>query len=112
MTKRFLQASSMLGFCYMEKGLYSLAIDVLTKALESIREHNEAYWSIKYELAEAYEKNNNLTESLDLYTEVYGWNSKFRDISEKISTLKTQASKTAGQEKPKGKGKKDRVSYL
>jgi tetratricopeptide (TPR) repeat protein len=108
--KRFLQASSMLGVCYMEKGLYSLAIDVLTKVLDSIKEHSEAYWSIKYELAEAYEKNNNLAESLKLYTEVYGWNAKFRDISEKISLLKTQAAKTAGQEKPKGR--KDRVSYL
>ena len=108
--ERFLQSSSMLGVCYMGKGLYSLAIDVLTKALESIKEQNEAYWSIKYELAEAYEKNNNLTESLALYTEVYGWNAKYRDVSEKVSLLKTRASKTAGKEKPKER--KDRVSYL
>ena len=36
--KRFLQSSSMLGVCYMEKGLYSLAIDVLNKTLDSIKE--------------------------------------------------------------------------
>ena len=108
--KRFLQASSMLGVCYMEKGLYSLAVDVLTKALDNIGEKNESYWSLNYELAEAYEKNRNLGEALDLYTAVYGWNAKFRDVSEKVSTLKTKVSPAARPEKPKEK--KNRVSYL
>ncbi len=108
--KRFLQSSSMLGVCYMEKGLYSLAIDVLNKTLDSLKEPNESYWSIKYDLAEAYEKSNKLKESLDLYTEVYGWNAKFRSVSEKVSLLKTQAGKSVEKEKPKER--KDRVSYL
>ena len=108
--KSFLQSSSMLAVCYMEKGLYSLAIDVLSKTLESIKEPNESYWSIKYDLAEAYEKNDNLKDALALYTEVYGWNAKFRNVSEKVGLLKTQTGKPAGNEKPKGK--KDRVSYL
>ncbi|MBS1114637.1 MAG: Tetratricopeptide repeat protein [Nitrospirae bacterium] len=108
--KRFLQSSSMLGVCYMEKGLFSLAIDVLNKTLESIKEQNESYWSVKYDLAEAYEKNNNLRESLDLYTEVYGWNAKFRNVSEKLGLLKTQTAKTSGKEKTKER--KNRVSYL
>ena len=94
----------------MEKGLYSLAIDVLSKTLESIKEPNESYWSIKYDLAEAYEKNDNLKDALVFYTEVYGWNAKFRNVSEKVGLLKTQSGKSAEKEKPKGK--KDRVSYL
>jgi tetratricopeptide (TPR) repeat protein len=108
--KSFLQSSSMLGVCYMEKGLYSLAIDVLNKTLKSIKEHSESSWSIKYDLAEAYEKNNNPKESLDLYTEVYGWNAKFRNVSEKVNLLKTQTAKAVGNDKTKGR--KDRVSYL
>ncbi len=108
--KSFLQSSSMLAVCYMEKGLYSLAIDVLNKTLASIEKPNESYWSLKYDLAEANEKNNNLKEALDLYTEVYGWDARFRNVSEKVSLLKTQAAKTAGKEKPKER--KDRVSYL
>jgi tetratricopeptide (TPR) repeat protein len=108
--KSFLQSSSMLAVCYMEKGLYSLAIDVLSKTLESIKEPNESYWSIKYDLAEAYEKNDNLKDALSLYTEVYGWNAKFRNVSEKVGLLKTQTGKPAEKEKPKGR--KDRVSYL
>jgi tetratricopeptide (TPR) repeat protein len=90
--KRFLQSSSMLGVCYMEKGLFSLAVDVLLATLDGMEERNESYWSIKYDLAEAYEKNSNYSEALGLYTEVYGWNARFRDISEKISLLKTRGA--------------------
>jgi tetratricopeptide (TPR) repeat protein len=115
--KRFLHASSMLGVCYMEKGLFSLAVDVLRTMLESMEEKNDSYWSIKYDLAEALEKNNNSGEALDLYTQVYGWNAKFRDISEKVSLLKARGAKSGGNDKPqegkdKTKEKKNRVSYL
>ncbi|PKL50920.1 MAG: hypothetical protein CVV37_06925 [Nitrospira bacterium HGW-Nitrospira-1] len=108
--KRFLQSSSILGLCYMEKGLYSIAIDLLTRTLESARESDESYWSIKYDLAEAYEKNNNPKKALELYTEVYGWNAKFRDVSDKVGLKTTQAAKNP--EKDKTTKKKSRISYL
>ncbi|NJD55451.1 MAG: tetratricopeptide repeat protein, partial [Nitrospirae bacterium] len=114
--KRFLQSSTMLGVCYMEKGLASLAIDVLTKALESLKEKGESYWALSYELAEAYEKNQNLAEAVGLYTLIYGWNAKFRDISAKMTLLQSHAPKADGTEKSKDREKpkerKDRVSYL
>jgi tetratricopeptide (TPR) repeat protein len=114
--KRFLQSSTMLGVCYMEKGLHTLAVDVLKKAVESLKDKDESYWALSYELAEAYEKNQNLKEATELYTSIYGWNAKFRDISDKMSLLPSQAptaaenGKTKDKEKPKER--KDRVSYL
>lgn len=108
--KRSMQSSTMLGVCYMEKGLFSLAIDVLTKAIKEVSDKDESYWAIKYEIADAYEKNNNLKEALDLYTEVFGWNARFRNVSEKMGQLKTRFLKESESEKPKAK--KDRVSYL
>jgi len=108
--KRSMQSSTMLGVCYMEKGLYSLAIDILTKAIKEVNDKDESYWAIKYELADAYEKNNNLKEALDLYTEVFGWNAKFRNVSEKMGQIKIRSLKGSEDEKPKAK--KDRVSYL
>jgi tetratricopeptide (TPR) repeat protein len=108
--KRFVDSSSMLGICYIEKGVYPLAIDALRNAIEKMEDKNESYWVMKYDLAEAYEKNGNLKEALDLYTEVYGWNSKFRAVSDKIDELKVSAAKGFEQKKPKEK--KDRVSYL
>lgn len=108
--KRFLQSSTMLGICYMEKGLYSLAIDVLSKTLANLSERDDTYWSVTYDLAEAYEKNNNLKEAAERFTAVFGWNAKFRDVAEKVGALKAQSA--PGVEKEKTKERKDRVSYL
>jgi tetratricopeptide (TPR) repeat protein len=108
--KRVVHASDMLGVCYIEKGLYPLAIDVLKGAIDNMTDRNEAYWAMKYELADAYEKNGNVKEALDLYTQVYGWNAKFRAISDKIEKLKSRIAE--GPDKNKPKERKDRVSYL
>jgi tetratricopeptide (TPR) repeat protein len=108
--RRFVDSSSMLGICYIEKGVYPLAIDALRSAIEKMEDRNESYWVMKYDLAEACEKNGDLKEALNFYTEVYGWNSKFRAVSDKIDELKVSAAKGFDQKKPKEK--KDRVSYL
>jgi len=112
--ERLIPSLSMMGMCYMAKGLYPLAIDSFNGVIERIGTKDESYWGVKYELAEAYEKNDNLKEALGLYMEVYGWNSKFRNVAEKINLLKVHTSKPA--EKPvlteKQKIKKERVSYL
>lgn len=108
-SKRFIQSSTMLGICYMEKGLYSLAIDVLYRALKDIRGKDETYWAIRYDLADAYARNGNLKEALDIFTEVFGWNARFRNVSEKMDEIRIQLSKAGPQ---KTIIKKDRVSYL
>ncbi|HBG92081.1 MAG: hypothetical protein A2X54_05480 [Nitrospirae bacterium GWF2_44_13] len=112
--ERLISSLSMMGMCYMAKGLYPLAIDSFSSVMEKLGTKDESYWGVKYELAEAYEKNENLKEALRYYTEVYGWNSKFRNVAEKINLLKVHASKPAS--KPvlteKQKIKKERVSYL
>lgn len=121
----FVQASTMLGNCYMEKGLYSLAIDAFQGVLMKMDSNDDTAWSIKYDLAEAYEKEGKLKEALDYYTEVYGWNSGFRDVTEKVNALKKSLSpeeETAKPEKPKQPTKdkeesvppkrKSRVSYI
>jgi tetratricopeptide (TPR) repeat protein len=108
--KRLVQSSTMLGVCYVEKGLYPLAIETLNRVLKEMNDKEEAYWAVKYDLADAHEKNNDLKEALALFTDVYGWNAKFRNVSEKMSRVSERMGKVAGKEKPKEK--KDRVSYL
>jgi tetratricopeptide (TPR) repeat protein len=108
--KRFAHSSNMLGICYIEKGLYPLAIDVLKSSLAAMKERDESYWTMQYDLAMAYEKNNNIDEALDSYLQVYGWNAQFRDISQKINILKDAVRETSDQQKLKER--KDRVSYL
>ncbi len=112
---RKVQAASMLGLCFMEKKLYPLAIDALREALRNIEDREEGYWSTKFELAEAYEKNNDIERALELYVEIYGWDSKFRNIGEKVTALKemlgVDKSEAAVIEDTFKQGK-DRISYL
>ncbi|MBI4685192.1 MAG: tetratricopeptide repeat protein [Nitrospirae bacterium] len=112
--QKFVHSASMLGICYMSKGLFTLAIDAFSIALKKIEKKDESYWGVTYDLAEAYEKNVNRKEALTLYTGVYGWNSKFRNVAEKINMVKEmikKESESSGMHE-KQKIKKERVSYL
>ncbi|NWF52522.1 MAG: tetratricopeptide repeat protein [Nitrospirae bacterium] len=108
--KNFISSSSMLSICYMEKGLYPLAINILKKAIGKIDIKDESYWAMKYDLAEAYEKSGNLKEALETYIEINEWNSKFRDVSEKIDQIASILTEKTEKEEPKTK--KDRISYI
>ncbi len=120
--KYFVQASAMLGNCYMEKGLYSLAAEAFSSVLMKTDPKDDSRWSIKYELAEAYEKDGKTDEALGYYTEVYGWDSSFREVAQKINALKKTAKAEepaeAGEpgDRPKKKltlkDRKSRVSYI
>jgi tetratricopeptide (TPR) repeat protein len=108
--KRFVHSSNMLGICYSEKGLYTLAIEVMKNSLAMMKERDESYWTIQYDLAEAYEKNNNPEEALEAFLQVHRWNKEFRQAADKIQALK--AAVREGSDQQKLKERKDRVSYL
>ena len=112
--KRLAQSINMLGICYMSKGLFSLAIESFSNVLGKIETRDESYWGVKYDLAEAYEKKGDVREALEFYTGVYGWNSKFRNVSEKINLLKVMVAGAPEKRviSEKQKIKKERVSYL
>lgn len=100
----YVQSMTMLGICYMEKGLYPIAVKAFKEALDNIEARDESYWGTLYDLALAHEKNGDIKIAFDLLTDIYGWNSKFRDVGDRLSQLKSALEK----EPPK----KDRVSYL
>ncbi len=116
--QRKVQVLSILGLCYMEKGLYSLAIDALNEAIKEVKDRDEGYWSMKYDLATAYEKNGDIKKALDLFVEVYGWDSKFRGVDEKVNNLKAMLEMEVQEKEPEKKEqkkpptKKDRISYI
>lgn len=102
----YIQSSTMLGLCYMEKGLYPIAIKAFKDAVENIKTRDESYWGALYDLASAHEKNGDIKKAFELFTDIYGWNSKFRDVGERLNHLRPALEKEAQREK------KDRVSYL
>lgn len=89
--KLFINATTMLGMCYMEKNLYPLAIEALQSALMKVSRKEESHWGLKYDLALAYERSGQIKEAFDLYTEVYGWDSKFREVEQKINLYRIKA---------------------
>jgi tetratricopeptide (TPR) repeat protein len=113
--ERRIQVLSMLGMCYMEKKLYSLAVDAFREASDSMEARDDSYWGTIYALAEAHEKSGDTKTALDLFVKIYGWNSKFRNVHEKVNLLKqvldTDKSDVEVIEETL-KTKKDRISYI
>jgi tetratricopeptide (TPR) repeat protein len=104
------RSMTMLGICYMEKGLFPLAIEAFKDALNGLTTRDESYWSAKYDLASAHEKNGSLKEAFQIFSEIYGMDSKFRQVNEKLDHLKLLL--TREEQSPQQKEKKDRVSYI
>ena len=115
--ERKIHVLTMLGICYMEKKLYSLAIEVFSDALKGMTERDESYWGLRYDLAEAYEKHGDLKNALNHYIEVYGWNSSFRNVSDRVNQLRQNTGETGddvevAEEENTKKSRKDRISYI
>jgi tetratricopeptide (TPR) repeat protein len=115
--KYFIPSMNMLAICYKEKGLYKLAIETLEDAIKGLDKSQEEYLAMRYELADAYEKDGDIASAFNLYTEIYGMDSGFRDVAQKIEALKKAPPKQkkenisleSSQESPK---KRDRISYI
>lgn len=104
------RSTSMLGLCFMEKGLYPLAIEAFRGSVANITTRDEAYWGARYDLGCAYEMNGNTKEALDIFSEIFGWNATFRQVGQKVEKLRQSAG--AADTAVRQKVKKDRVSYL
>lgn len=116
--ERKIHVLTMLGICYMEKKLYSLAIKAFTEALENMTERDESYWGLKYDLAGAYERHGDIRNALNHYVDVFDWDSSFREVSKKVNELRNKVSpaeetpEVAQREDNNKKPKKDRISYI
>ena len=124
------QCMSMIGMCYMAKGAFTLAIDAFSAALMKTDAQDEKRWSLKYDLAEAYESGGNPAEALQMFQEVMKWDPNFREVTQKALALggqsapakpepsqpttspKTPKPAPAAKAPAKPKDKKNRVSYI
>jgi tetratricopeptide (TPR) repeat protein len=98
----------MLASCYMEKGVYSLAIEEFRKVLAGVPPASPVYYEIKYDLARAFMLNENHAQALQLYSEIEAENSGFKDVASRISALKQKMAAQTTRPRPR----RDRVSYI
>jgi hypothetical protein len=84
---RLLECASMLGICFVEKGMPKLAVKWFEKGLAAPGRTEEEYQGLRYDLASALEQAGEKDRALALYTELYGQDSTFRDVAEKVRQL-------------------------
>jgi pilus assembly protein FimV len=87
-TNRLLECSSMLGICFMEKGMPKLAVKWFEKGLKAPGRLDEEYHGLRYDLAMALEAAGETDKALNLYTDLYGQDANFRDVAAKLRDLK------------------------
>ena len=86
--EEFVRCCNMLGLCFLEKGLPQVAIKWFTKGLQSPGRDEETYQALRYDLGCAHELAGNRRAALETFLDVYGVNINYRDVAEKIETLK------------------------
>lgn len=85
--KKEFDCYNLIGACYMEKGEFQEAVDVLKKGLELRGRSGSEYASMNYELGRAYERIGMLSEALAAYREASRRSPGFRDVESKIASL-------------------------
>jgi tetratricopeptide (TPR) repeat protein len=85
---RLLECASMLGMCFVEKGMPKLAVKWFEKGLAAPGRTDDEYKGIRYDLGDALEQSDELEESLAFLEEVYGQDATFRDVSQRIERLR------------------------
>jgi tetratricopeptide (TPR) repeat protein len=88
---RLLECCSMLGLCFLEKGMPEIAIKWFEKGLSAPGRSEEEQHGLRYDLAIAYEAAGEPDRALELYTDIYRVNARFRDVKDRVQGL--QAAK-------------------
>jgi tetratricopeptide (TPR) repeat protein len=85
--KRAVECASMLGLCFLEKGMPQLAIKWYRKGIEMPEVTEDEHVGLLYDLASAYQEVGDTDNAQKAFMEVYGMNSNYRDIVGRIKQL-------------------------
>jgi tetratricopeptide (TPR) repeat protein len=90
---RAVECCSMLGLCFLEKGLAALAIQWFQKGLESPAIRDEERWGLQYDLAGVLEQTGDFSRAYDTYLAIYGQNTKYRDVAARVKALESPSGR-------------------
>jgi pilus assembly protein FimV len=85
--KRAVECASMLGLCFLEKGMPQLAIKWYRKGLEMAEITEEEHLGVLYDLGCAYMEVGDTENAQRAFMEVYGMNTNYREIVSRIKQL-------------------------
>ncbi len=86
------ECCSMLGLCFLEKGLPQLAIKWYRKGLDAPNLRDEDRLGLQYDLANVYLDVGERDSAYRTFLEIYGSNANFRDVGDRIRNLSTAGS--------------------
>ncbi|MFY9619189.1 MAG: tetratricopeptide repeat protein [Pyrinomonadaceae bacterium] len=89
-TGRYLQCCNLLGHCFVQTGAPEVAVKWFAKGLSAAHVSEEERMALTYEIGAAYEQAGDLHHALESFTEVYGNNVSYRNVKERLKTLKTR----------------------
>jgi tetratricopeptide (TPR) repeat protein len=81
------ECCSMLGLCFLEKGLPQLAIKWYRKGLEAPGLREEDRLGLLYDLGNVYLDVGERDEAYRTFLEIYGSDANFRDVGERLRAL-------------------------
>ncbi|MEM6457047.1 MAG: tetratricopeptide repeat protein, partial [Acidobacteriota bacterium] len=81
------ESSSMLGMCFLDKGLPELAVKWYRKGLEAPTIQEEETLGLLYDMGAAFEQIGDVASARKTFVEIYGINSNYRDIATRLETL-------------------------
>jgi tetratricopeptide (TPR) repeat protein len=84
---RVVECCSMLGHCFLEKGMPQLAIKWFRKGLESPGIEDPATAGMLYDLAQVYQDTGDTESAYRTFQEVYGLNANYRDVVRRVNEL-------------------------
>jgi hypothetical protein len=85
-----LECASMLGICFIEKGMPKLAVKWFEKGLATPGRTEEEYQGLRYDLGGALEQAGEDERALAILSELYGQDASFRDVAVRIRRLRTR----------------------
>ena len=84
---RAVECCSMLGHCFLEKGMPQLAIKWFQKGLEAPGIAELATAGMLYDLAQVYQDTGDTDSAYRTFQEVYGLNANYRDVVRRVKEL-------------------------
>ena len=91
--KLFLQCCILLGACFTEKGMPELAIKWYEKGKGARDLTDQDALALGYEIAACKEAADDDEAALAGYLDVYGLDARYRDVGEKVQSLKAKLGK-------------------
>ncbi len=88
--KRSLECSSMIGICFMEKGMADVAVQWYEKGLQVQGRDPEEYRGLRYDLGMAWEAAGELTKAKATFSDLVREDPSFRDASDKLRALQSR----------------------